>query len=1229
MSSPASSSRTDSDSIKETPAMPNPLATIVATLGAVVVLIAGWAAPTASAASPWWEVTTGSSPTNMWEPTDSVQVIETEETPETGAVIALKAKNKSIGCLGTGSVAVFCPFAVGFPATETAGQLEALLETAFGTSAVEVTGGPVGGDPFVVTVPGRSAPNLTVATLIGKAQAETKSIGGSGRLVVTLNNLGTAAVDGGANPVTIVDKLPAGMEAVEVEGLAGEGDIFGPVDCSIVSPSEVSCEFQGKLPPYQAIEVETSVSLTGSPPAAAAPGTVTVSGGGAPSVPPVEQTVKVSPEPTPFGIEHFSARSEEEGGAATTQAGSHPFQLTTTVQLNSGPMIPGGVGGIRLEQPAMPRNLRFPLPAGLVGNTSEIPQCPVATFLEGDQNDNENCSPGTAVGVASVLVTGGVFPAPARVAVPVYNLVPSQGEPARFGFAVKLNPVVISTKVDPNDRYRINAEVHNTTQLVDFLSSTVTLWGTPGDPLHDSSRGWNCILDGISEDVGPCRRPVGISEGPLFRQPVACDGPLDFSVAAEPWNVPLGSVVEHASNTTEGMHGCNQVPFDPAIAAAATSKLAENPSGLDFKLEMPNLGLRKKEAVAEGQAKKVEVALPEGMTINPSQGEGLAVCSPEDYQRERFDSAPGEGCPDASKIGEVQISTPLLKEEARGSLFVAKPYDNPFGSLIALYLVARIPERGVLIKQAGKVALDPKTGQIVTTFDDLPQLPFSTFKLHFREGGRAPLVTPPSCGNFDIVARFTPWSASDPANPLPSDVVTRTSSFTTERGVDGGACPGGGLPPFHPGLIAGSVNNAGGAYSPFNVRLFRSDGEQPMTNFSIKLPPGVIGKLAGVPTCSDAAIEAARDRTGAEELANPSCPAASGIGRTLVGAGVGSVLTYVPGKVYLAGPYHGAPLSIAAVTAAKVGPFDLGTVVVREAIRINPETAEVFIDPTGSDPLPHIIDGVTTHIRDIRAYIDRPGFMLNPTSCDPSSTASTVLGSGIDFDSPADDRPVTVSTPYQVASCSALGFKPKLSLRLKGGTKRTGHPSLRAVFTTRKGDANLARAAVTLPKTELLDQAHIRTVCTRVQFAAGAGGGSQCPAGAVYGHARAISPLLDEPLEGPVFLRSSSHQLPDLVAALHSPRVDFYLAGRIDSVEGRIRNTFESPPDAPVSKFVLTMQGGKKGLLVNSTDICKAKPRATVLLDAQNGKTHDINPRVSASCGKGQKRKRAPHRGSR
>ncbi|HVD38802.1 MAG TPA: hypothetical protein VNC15_08230, partial [Solirubrobacterales bacterium] len=389
-------------------------------------------------------------------------------------------------------------------------------------------------------------------------------------------------------------------------------------------------------------------------------------------------------------------------------------------------------------------------------------------------------------------------------------------------------------------------------------------------------------------------------------------------------------------------------------------------------------------------------------------------------------------------------------------------------------------------------------------------------------------------------------------------------------------------------------------------------------HFSIKLPPGVVGKLAGIPFCPDSAIAAAKARTGpdggAEELASPSCPAASEVWHTLVGSGVGSVLTYVPGKVYLAGPYHGSPLSIAAITAAKVGPFDLGTVVVREALRINPETAEVFVDATGSDPIPHIIQGIPVHARDIRVYVDRPKFVLNPTSCERTSTASTVLGSGLDFSSEADDNPLTVTSPFQAADCASLGFKPRLSLRLKGKTRRGGNPALRAVLRPRPGNANPSRISVALPHSEFLDQGHIRTVCTRVQFKAGAGNGAECPSGSIYGHAKAWTPLFSKPLEGPVFLRSSEHALPDLVLALHG-LVDIDAVGRIDSVKGKIRNSFDFVPDAPISKVVLNLQGGKKGLLVNSTDICRGSHKAVVKMEGHNGRLHNLRAPLKATCG--------------
>ena len=331
----------------------------------------------------------------------------------------------------------------------------------------------------------------------------------------------------------------------------------------------------------------------------------------------------------------------------------------------------------------------------------------------------------------------------------------------------------------------------------------------------------------------------------------------------------------------------------------------------------------------------------------------------------------------------------------------------------------------------------------------------------------------------------------------------------------------------------------------------------------------------------------------------------------------------------MAGPYNGSALSIAAITAAKVGPFDLGTVVVREALEINSETAEVFIDATGSDPIPHIIKGVPVHARDIRAYVDRPNFVLNPTSCARTSTASTVLGSGTDFASEGDDRPFTVTSPFQAADCASLGFAPKLALSLTGGTKRGQNPAFKAVLTARPGDANIGKARVTLPSSEFLDQSNIRTICTRVQFKAGAGNGTSCPAGSIYGYAKAITPLLDEPVQGPVILRASDNPLPDLVAALKNGQIEFNLVGRIDSAGGKIRNTFDAPPDVPVSTFTLTMQGGNKGLLENSANLCKAKHRAIAEFRGHNGKRHDFKPLLKAKCKKGKAKKAKGKRSAR
>jgi hypothetical protein len=928
-----------------------------------------------------------------------------------------------------------------------------------------------------------------------------------------------------------------------------------------------------------------------------------------------------------FGLREFDATYSGAGGSPATQAGSHPFAMTTTVKLNE-TVDPGGRANVDGEI----KDLDVQLPPGFVGDPSAVPTCKTADFLKLDPVAfRPNCPDSTAVGtvIPEIIEPGDHTPRA------VFNLTPPPGVVTKLGFVVATVPVTIEVGVNQNPPYNVTADVPNIPQPVLFFGSELTLWGIPASPVHDSERGRCIVPEGVS-----C--PVNTPEEPFLTLPRSCQGPLLTSYEADSWQNPgarlangepdlsdprwvTGFSENHDSAeppTPVIASGCGKLAFNPTIEAKPTTKAAQSPAGLDFNLNVHDEGLKNPTGIANSDIRKAVVTLPEGFTTNPSLAEGLNVCTEADLARETVNSEPGAGCPNESKIGTVEVETPLLEENVNGSLFIAKPYENPEGSLIALYMVIKNPTLGIIVKQPLKVENDPVTGQITTVAEELPQLPFSHFKLHFREGTRSPLASPPLCGTYNASAVLTPWSGGAP--------ITTTSAFSIISGPNAGPCPSGTSQPFHPGLEAGTLNNAAGSYSPFYTHLSRNDGEQEITHFSIKLPPGVSGKLAGIPECSDAAIAAATARTGPhggeEEINSPSCPAASEVGHSLVGAGVGPSLAYAPGKLYLAGPYHGSQLSLVSITAAKVGPFDLGTVVVRFALKINPETAEVSVDGATSDPIPHIIQGIPVHLRDIRAYVSRPDFVLNPTSCSRTSTASTVLGSGSDFSTEADDQPITVTSPFQAADCASLGFAPKLALSLKGGTKRGATPAFKAVLTYPKGSyANIREAQVTLPHSEFLEQAHIKTICTRVVFAEGVVPGEKCPAASIYGKAEAITPLLDEPLSGPVYLRSSSHQLPDLVAALHSGKINIALDGHIDSVKGgRIRNTFEAVPDAPVTRFTLEMQGGKKGLLVNSTNLCKATNKAIADFSGQNGKLHDFNPVVKPQCGSKAKKKSKP-----
>jgi hypothetical protein len=611
--------------------------------------------------------------------------------------------------------------------------------------------------------------------------------------------------------------------------------------------------------------------------------------------------------------------------------------------------------------------------------------------------------------------------------------------------------------------------------------------------------------------------------------------------------------------------------------------------------------------LASASLEDAKVVLPDGMTISPSSASGLEACSRSQVDLE----GPGPAaCPQGSKIGAVEIDTPLLERPLKGGVFLARQLENKFGSLLAIYLAVSDPQTGVVIKLPGKIETGPN-GQVIATFDENPQLPFEDLQVEFFGGPRASLTTPAACGTYTTQAEFAPWSGTAS--------VSSTSSFQITSGPNGSPCPNGG---FDPKLSAGTTNPVAGRYSPFVLNLSREDGTQQLSTITADLPKGLLGKLAGIPYCADAALAGVSEAegTGAAQLANPSCAVASQVGSVSVGAGAGPSPFYVnTGKVYLAGPYKGAPLSLAIVTPALAGPFDLGNVVVRSALQVNPETTQIT---AVTDPLPTILHGIPLDLRSVAVSINREGFTLNPTSCEPMEVTSTIGGTGGGVAHP--------SSHFQVGSCEALGFAPKLALSLKGGTTRAKNPALKAVLTAPSGQANIRKVQTILPKSVFIDSRHVNNPCTRVQFAAGAGNGSACPAKSILGKATAYSPLLSEPLTGKVYFRSNGgeRKLPDLVASLGG-QIHVNLVGFIDSVKqkgtqgSRVRNTFAAVPDAPVSRFVLELQGGKKGLIQNSTNLCKSTNEATVKMNGQNGKAHEFETVVEpTSCGANKPKKK-------
>jgi uncharacterized repeat protein (TIGR01451 family) len=1072
--------------------------------------------------------------------------------------------------------------------------------------------------------------------------------GGEAQFAVQARNLGETDP---TEPVVVTDELPEGTEITNIDFMYGFTDLIETpfATCSGVGTRIATCELLiDELPPFLVsllaghstetassylpemfVDVSVEPGATGE-----AVNVATVSEGGELRGKDTDM-IKFSSENAPFGPLDGTFKGdvfddEYPAGNPARTAGDHPYELRVNFDLNTELHVaPDGTHETR-GRGAL-KTVEVTLPRGVIGNPEALPKCDPEDFAQigAFTFGSTQCPSNTQVGMMKLHLTfpgknhgmGTFFNRDSQVSrVAIYNLEPPKGVAADFGFSTTITQGHIYAELDPAQNYAIKTLTPNITSVANVRGAEVTFWGVPGDPRHDKWR----YFPKETEDGRKLGAEFDAVIQPLLTNPMDCGFANGGSRARfESYTEPgkLTPVVEDPSSIN--VTGCEdpRIRFEPKVEIQPDNQAAGGPTGLDVHLKVPQRSFLVTDAndlyAANGAAegigtppmKKAVVTFPEGMTLSTSAAQGLGSCSSAQIS---LGTNKPVTCPDNSQYGKLILHTPILPvdHQPEGFIYIAKQSDNPFHNFLSVYLVIQEPEKGILVKIPGKLELDGNTGRITVTFDDLPQFPVSDMEMRFKGGVRAGLVNPTTCGSKTIRAEFFSWAA--PTTPVVSD-----SGYDITQRPNGAPCVQRlGDRQFEPALDAGTANPIAGSYSPFVFKITRTDEDQEFSQLGVKLPPGLAAKFAGVATCTEAGIQQALSREtvpggGALEQASPSCPQASQIGTTMVGTGVGVPLSWVPGKVYLAGPYKGAPMSFVVISPAMVGPYDLGVIAVRTAVNVNPRTAQ---GEATTDPFPLIFQGIPVRLREIRMELDRPGFMLNPTNCEAMKINAHVTGTGGDLASTADDTGKDLASRFQAADCASLDFRPRLSLRVFGAAHRGAHPKLQATLTMPPGQANIASASVRLPHSEFLDQGHIRTVCTRVQFAQDA-----CPAGSVYGSAKAVTPLFDQPLSGPVYLRSSDHQLPDLVAVLRGPDaqpVEVELSSRIDSVNGGIRNSFELVPDAPVTKFQLTMKGGKKGLLVNSTNICLGRHRATAAFDAQNGDSKTLRPVLKASCGK-------------
>jgi hypothetical protein len=1082
-----------------------------------------------------------------------------------------------------------------------------------------------------------------------------------GTIVVSATNLGDAATTG---PITLADKLPAGLTVVGIEGSvdAGTGKHFrfgystSAVGCEA---GTLTCTFTGvypgfgynrfypsSVPPYFPVEMRIAVNVTGS---VSGENAANVTGGGAPAAS-VTAPLTVSDAPLGFGVSSYELRPEEAGGALDARAGSHPFQLTATFAANENAE----------ERPVgLVKDLHFKLPAGLIGNPTPFSQCTLQQFLTpkigvtGNPVAGTECLPQTVVGVArgtvKLYVSGSfaVFPFVAEI----FNLEPAVGEPARFGFKVDEAgvagevPVLLNTAVRTGGDYGVTVSTSNVSQVAEFISSEVTFWGVPGDQRHDGSRGFPCI----HEDAECEPLHAGSHPPPLLSLPTACQTnsatgepePLHTLVEGDSWREP--AAVQSSLNTVSmgALDGCNRLPFVPQIEVTPDGQEASKPTGLDVDVHVPQEGQLNPEGLAQSNIRNIAVTLPEGLTLNPSAADGLQACSEglAGYEGSRESpTEPGvsslaftpylpgsvdalaageqqrlepgvDFCPDASKIAEVSIKSPLLPagQPLKGFVYLASPQnfgtfpqENPFATHVAMYIIAEDPVSGAAVKLPGRVELGGAPGveglaqgQIRGTFEDTPQLAFEDAELHFFGGERAPLASPSRCGTYTTNATFTPWSGSPP--------VHSSAGFEITSGPNGSPCPGAALP-FTPSSTGGATNVNAGAFSPFTTTLSRLPGEQNLSSAEVTLPPGLSGLLTGVELCREPQAD------------QGTCGPNSQIGETTVSVGVGGdPFTVTGGKVFLTGPYNGtrectvgetgcASFGLSVTNPAKAGPFDLQEgrpVVVRAKIEINPLTAALTVtsNPAGTPyAIPTIIEGFPLQIQHVNITTTRSAFQFNPTNCNKMAVEATLHS--------AEGGSDNLSIPFQVTNCQALKFTPKFGVSTSGKTSKSQGASLTATVSEPAGSlgtqSNITKVKVELPKALPSRLTTLQKACTDAQFTANPAG---CPAASKIGYAVVHTPLIPVPLEGPaIFVSHGGEAFPSLTMVLQGYGITIDLVGTtFISKTGITSTTFKTVPDQPFSSFTLTLPEGPFSALAANGNLCAQKLTMPTEFIGQNG----------------------------